>query len=159
MVTAAKKLKMLAPWKKTYDQPRQHIKKQRHYFANKGLSSQRYGCSGSTSADTCWPPGPWAPRCVPLPRLPGAPPLPTASTPLESHGSLEPQMPPPAPVPSLMGIILAPRQVPLDLEGTVHRVVPGPPWLRPGSSSSFLQQLSGGLGRWARLGLRALCTP
>ena len=32
---------MLAPRKKSYDQPRQHIKKQRHYFANKGLSSQR----------------------------------------------------------------------------------------------------------------------
>ena len=32
-----------APWKKSYDQPRQHIKKQRHYFANKGLSSQGYG--------------------------------------------------------------------------------------------------------------------
>ena len=31
---------MLAPWKKSYDQPRQHSKKQRHYFANKGLSSQ-----------------------------------------------------------------------------------------------------------------------
>ena len=31
---------MLAPWKKSCDQPRQHIKKQRHYFANKGLSSQ-----------------------------------------------------------------------------------------------------------------------
>ena len=30
--------KTLAPWKKSYDQPRQHIKKQRHYFANKGLS-------------------------------------------------------------------------------------------------------------------------
>ena len=36
---------MLAPWKKSYDQPRQHIKKQRHYFANKGLSSQGYGFS------------------------------------------------------------------------------------------------------------------
>ena len=34
---------MLASWKKSYDQPRQHIKKQRHYFANKGLSS--YGFS------------------------------------------------------------------------------------------------------------------
>ena len=32
----------LAPWKKSYDQPRQHIKKQRHYFANKGPSSQSY---------------------------------------------------------------------------------------------------------------------
>ena len=38
---------MLAPWKKSYDQPRQHIKKQRHYFANKGLSSQRYVFSSS----------------------------------------------------------------------------------------------------------------
>ena len=34
---------MLAPWKKSYDRPRQHIKKQRHYFANKGPSSQSYG--------------------------------------------------------------------------------------------------------------------
>ena len=33
---------MLTAWKKSYDQPRQHIKKQRHYFANKGLSSQGY---------------------------------------------------------------------------------------------------------------------
>ena len=38
---------MLAPWKKSYDQPRQHIKKQRHYFANKGLSSQSYDFSSS----------------------------------------------------------------------------------------------------------------
>ena len=34
-----------APWKKSYDQPRQHIKKQRHYFANKGPSSESYGFS------------------------------------------------------------------------------------------------------------------
>ena len=33
-------IKTVAPWKKSYDQPRQHIKKQRHYFANKCLSSQ-----------------------------------------------------------------------------------------------------------------------
>ena len=46
MVTEAMKLKkMLAPWKKSYDQPRQHIKKQRHYFADKGPSSQSYGFS------------------------------------------------------------------------------------------------------------------
>ena len=38
---------MLAPWKKIYDQPRQHIKKQRHYFANKCLCSQSYGFSSS----------------------------------------------------------------------------------------------------------------
>ena len=36
---------MLAPWKKSYDQHRQHIKKQRHYFANKGPSSLDYGFS------------------------------------------------------------------------------------------------------------------
>ena len=35
----------LTPLKESYDQPRQHIKKQRHYFANKGLSSQSYGFS------------------------------------------------------------------------------------------------------------------
>ena len=34
-------------WKRSYDQPRQSIKKQRHYFANKGLSSQSYGFSSS----------------------------------------------------------------------------------------------------------------
>ena len=38
---------LLAPWKKCYDQPKQHIKKQRHYFANKGPSSQSYGFSSS----------------------------------------------------------------------------------------------------------------
>ena len=38
---------MLAPWKKSYDQPREHIKKQRHYFADKGPSSQNYGFSSS----------------------------------------------------------------------------------------------------------------
>ena len=50
MVTVAMKLKD-TPWKKRYDQPRQHIKKQRHYFADKAPSSQSfvfpvvmYGC-------------------------------------------------------------------------------------------------------------------
>ena len=38
---------MLAPWKESYDQPRQHIKKQRHDFANRGPSSQSYGFSSS----------------------------------------------------------------------------------------------------------------
>ena len=38
-------IKTLTPWKKSYDQPRHHIQNQRHYFANKGLSSQRYGFS------------------------------------------------------------------------------------------------------------------
>ena len=46
---------MLTPWKKSYDQPRQHIEKQRHYFANKGPSSKAmvfpvvmYGCESWT---------------------------------------------------------------------------------------------------------------
>ena len=38
---------MLVPWKKRYDRPRRLIKKQRHYFANKGLSNQSYGVSSS----------------------------------------------------------------------------------------------------------------
>ena len=41
MVIAAMKLKD-TPWKKSYDQPRQHIEKRRHYLANKGPSSQSY---------------------------------------------------------------------------------------------------------------------
>ena len=41
MIFTAMKLKD-APWKKSYDQPRQHIIKQRHYFANKVPSSQSY---------------------------------------------------------------------------------------------------------------------
>ena len=53
---------MLAPWKKSYDQPRQHIKKQRYYFANKGPFSQAivfqvvvYGCESWTikKAECC----------------------------------------------------------------------------------------------------------
>ena len=46
---------MLSPWKKSYDQPRQHTKKQRHYFADKSLFSQScgfpvvmYGCESWT---------------------------------------------------------------------------------------------------------------
>ena len=40
-------IKTLAPGKTSYDQPRQHIEKQRHYFGNKGPSTQSYGFSGS----------------------------------------------------------------------------------------------------------------
>ena len=40
-------IKTFVSWKKSYDQPRQHIKKQRHYFANKGPASQSYGFSSS----------------------------------------------------------------------------------------------------------------
>ena len=49
MVIAVMKIKKKknTPWKKSCVQPRQHIKKQRHYFANKGLSSRGYGFSSS----------------------------------------------------------------------------------------------------------------
>ena len=46
MVTAVMKLKD-TPWKESYEQPRLHIKKQRHYFVNKGPSSQSYGFSSN----------------------------------------------------------------------------------------------------------------
>ena len=39
---------LLAPWKKSHNKPRQHIKKQRHQFANKGPSSQCYGFSSES---------------------------------------------------------------------------------------------------------------
>ena len=47
MVTAAWNQKMRAPWKKSYDKPREHIKKQRHDFADKGPPTQSYGFSRS----------------------------------------------------------------------------------------------------------------
>jgi len=56
---------MLAPWKESYDQSRQHIKKQRHYLANKGLSSQSYGFSSShvgvweLDCEESWAPKNW----------------------------------------------------------------------------------------------------
>ena len=55
MVTAARKLEdAFAPWKKSYDRPWQHIKKQRHYFANKGPSCQSYGFSSSHDGCEHW---------------------------------------------------------------------------------------------------------
>ena len=54
MVTAAMKLKDTYSWKESYDQPRQHIKKQRHYFASKGLSSQGYGFSSVMYGCESW---------------------------------------------------------------------------------------------------------
>ena len=45
MVTAAMKLKDAAPWKESYDKPRQCIEKQRHHFANKSPSGQSYDFS------------------------------------------------------------------------------------------------------------------
>ena len=54
MVTAAMKLKDSCSWKKSYDQPRQHIKKQRHYSTNKCLSSQSYGFSSVMYGCESW---------------------------------------------------------------------------------------------------------
>ena len=45
---------MKIPWKEGYDQPRQHIKKQRHYFVNKVLSSQGYGFSSGHYGCESW---------------------------------------------------------------------------------------------------------
>ena len=56
---------MLTPWKESYDQPRQLIKKQRHYFANKGPSGQGYGFSGGhvwiweLDCEESWAPKNW----------------------------------------------------------------------------------------------------
>ena len=56
---------MLTPWKESYDHPRQHIKKQRHYFANKGPSSQGYGFSSGhiwtweLDCEESWTPKNW----------------------------------------------------------------------------------------------------
>ena len=56
---------MFTPWKESYDQPRWHIKKQRHYFANKGLSNQGYGFSSGhvwmweLDCEESWAPKNW----------------------------------------------------------------------------------------------------
>ena len=47
-------IKTLFPWKESYDQPRWHIKKQRHYFINKGPSSRGYGFSSSLYGCESW---------------------------------------------------------------------------------------------------------
>ena len=51
---AAIKLKDATPWKESYDQPSQHIEKQRHYFVNKGLSGQGYGFSSGMYGCESW---------------------------------------------------------------------------------------------------------
>ena len=65
MVTAAMKLKDAVPCKESYDQPRQHIKKQSHHFANKGPSGESYGFSSShvwlweLDCEESWTPKNW----------------------------------------------------------------------------------------------------
>ena len=78
-ITAAMKLKDIYSLGGKYDQPRQHIKKQRHYFANKGLSSQRYGFSSShvqmweLDHKEGWAPKNWCFRTVVLEKTPESP--------------------------------------------------------------------------------------
>ena len=70
---------MLAPWKKSYYQPRQHIKKQRHYFANKVLPSQSYGFPSShvwmweLDYKESWEPKSWCFWTVVLEKTPESP--------------------------------------------------------------------------------------
>ena len=62
---APKSLQMVTPWQESYDQPRQHIKKQRHYFAKKCQSSQRYDFSSGhvwmweLDCEESWAPKNW----------------------------------------------------------------------------------------------------
>ena len=67
-------VKMLAPWKESYAQARQHINKQRHYFADKGLYTQTYGFSSSRVQKWGWTikktePKTWCFQIVVLKRL------------------------------------------------------------------------------------------
>ena len=70
---------MLTPWKKSYDQPRQHIEKQRLYFANKGPSSQGYGFSSGhvwmweLDCEESWAPKNWCFWTVVLEKTPESP--------------------------------------------------------------------------------------
>ena len=70
---------MLVPWKKSYDQPRQHIKKKRHYFVNKGPSSQSYGFASGhewmweLDYKESWAPKNWCFWAVVLERTPESP--------------------------------------------------------------------------------------
>ena len=79
MVTAAMKLKMLAPWKESFHKPRMHIKKQRHHFADKGLYNQSYGFSSShvqvwePDYKESWAPKNWCFSTVVLEKTPESP--------------------------------------------------------------------------------------
>ena len=70
---------MLTPWKESYDQPRQHIKKQRHYFVNKGPSSQGYHFSSGhvwmweLDCKESWAPKNWCFWTVVLEKTPESP--------------------------------------------------------------------------------------
>ena len=95
---------MLTPWKENYDRPRQHIKKQRHYFANKGLSSQGYGFSSGhvwmwvLDYEESWAPKNWCFWTVVLEK--------TLESPLDSKRSNQPILKEISPECSLEGLML-----------------------------------------------------
>ena len=95
---------MLPPWKKTYDQHRQHIKKQRHYFNNKGPSSQNYGFSSShvwmweLHHEESWSPKNWCFWTVVLEK--------TLESPLDSRRLNQPILKEISPKYSLEGLML-----------------------------------------------------
>ena len=70
---------MLSPWKKSYDKPKHSIKKHRHHFADKGLSSQSYGFSSShvktweLDHKEGWTPKNWCFRTLVLEKIPESP--------------------------------------------------------------------------------------
>ena len=97
-------LKTVTPWKESYDQPRQHIKKQRHYFANKGPSSQDY-CFSSDHVwmweldyKECWAPKNWCFWTVVLKK--------TLESPLDCKRSNQSFLKEISPGCSLMGLML-----------------------------------------------------
>ena len=105
MVIAAMKLKdAFAPWKKSYDQPKQHMKKQRHYFVNKGTSSQGYGFSSShvwiweLDYNESWAPKNWCFWTVVLKR--------TLESPLDRRRSIKSILKEISPEYSLEGLML-----------------------------------------------------
>ena len=94
---------MLTPWKKSSDQPRQHIKKQRHYFTNKGLSSQSYGFSMvmygcELDCEESWVPKNWCFWTVVLEK--------TLESPLDCRGSNQSILKEVSPKYSLEGLML-----------------------------------------------------
>ena len=95
---------MLTPWKKSYHQPRQHIKKQRYYFSNKGPSSQSFGFSSShvlmweLGYKESWVPQNWCFWTVVLKK--------TLESPLDSRRSNQPILKELSPEYSLEGLML-----------------------------------------------------
>ena len=109
---------MLIPWKKSYDQPRQHIEKQRHYFANKGPSSQGYGFSSGhiwvwkLDCEESWVPKNWCFWTVVLEK--------TLESPLDCRRSNQSILKEISPVYSLEGLML---KLKLQYFGHLMRII------------------------------------